>query len=140
MKQLLLVALLIPLSGPAMAYVGPGLGMGVVGTIFGVLAAIVLAVFGLFWYPMKRAYLKKNAGKTAHQAKPVVAEIDANDQPDFSVQTQLESAAEKLPEDKETNHTSALNKASDSITVNKKSAANEASDPANGKRTESQAG
>ena len=50
-----LATLLALSSTPALAYVGPGLGLGVIGTIFGVLAAIVLAIFGLFWYPIKRA-------------------------------------------------------------------------------------
>ena len=66
MKTISLGILLALFSAPALAYVGPGLGMGVIGTIFGVLAAIVLAVFGLFWYPMKRALNKKKVG--ANQA------------------------------------------------------------------------
>ena len=41
---------------PALAYVGPGAGLGVFATLFGVLAAIVLATFGLLWYPLKRAF------------------------------------------------------------------------------------
>ena len=48
-------------SAPALAYVGPGAGLGVIGTLFGIVAAIVLAMFGLFWYPLKRAFGKKSA-------------------------------------------------------------------------------
>ncbi len=36
------------------AYVGPGLGLGAIGVVLGILGSIVLAVFGLFWYPIKR--------------------------------------------------------------------------------------
>jgi len=49
------------LSSPAHAYVGPGAGLGVIGTLFGIGAAIVLAMFGLFWYPLKRAFGRKSA-------------------------------------------------------------------------------
>ena len=44
--------LLVPF--PANAYVGPGLGLGVIGAILGVVLSVVLALFGLLWYPIKR--------------------------------------------------------------------------------------
>jgi hypothetical protein len=43
--------------GNANAYVGPGLGLGAVGVIAGVLLSIVLAVFAIVWYPIKRFVL-----------------------------------------------------------------------------------
>lgn len=52
----LLAAALALTAPPAFAYVGPGAGLGVFATLFGVLAAIVLATFGLLWYPLKRAF------------------------------------------------------------------------------------
>jgi len=42
----------------AFAYLGPGLGLGAVGTVIGILAAVVLLTVGLVWYPVKRM-LKK---------------------------------------------------------------------------------
>lgn len=51
----------VSFSTPALAYVGPGAGLGVIGTLFGIVAALVLAMFGLFWYPIKRAFGKKRA-------------------------------------------------------------------------------
>ena len=42
-----------------MAYIGPGLGAGTIGVILGVLGSIVLALFAIFWYPIKRM-LRKN--------------------------------------------------------------------------------
>jgi Na+-driven multidrug efflux pump len=36
------------------AYIGPGLGLGVVGAVLGVITSIFLAIFALFWYPIKR--------------------------------------------------------------------------------------
>ncbi len=48
--------LLLSWCGPALAYVGPGLGAGTIGVILGFLASIVLAVIALFWYPIKRLF------------------------------------------------------------------------------------
>lgn len=45
----------------AHAYIGPGIGAGVVGTVLGVLGAIVLALFAAFYYPIKRALKKRRS-------------------------------------------------------------------------------
>jgi nitrate reductase gamma subunit len=39
---------------PAYGYVGPGLGLSAIGAILGVLFSVFLALFALFWYPIKR--------------------------------------------------------------------------------------
>lgn len=41
------------------AYIGPGLGAGTIGVIIGILVSILLALFAIFWYPIKRLF-KKN--------------------------------------------------------------------------------
>lgn len=45
-------------SEPAFAYVGPGIGFGLVGAILGVVLAIALMLFGLVYYPAKNIYKK----------------------------------------------------------------------------------
>ena len=119
MKQLPLVTLLVLFSAPALAYVGPGLGMGVIGTIFGVLAAIVLAVFGLFWYPLKRRFGRKKAGIDAHQTRPIVAELEQTAPPDTAVHTPPHSAADTRPINHATHHSAALNDTPDAATANR---------------------
>lgn len=54
--------MLIFVPQTAHAYIGPGLGMGAVGVIFGIIFSVILAIFGVFWYPIKRI-LKKIPGK-----------------------------------------------------------------------------
>lgn len=50
-----LTALFMPIfAAPAYAYIGPGLGAGTVAVILGFIASILLAIFSLFWYPIKR--------------------------------------------------------------------------------------
>ena len=45
-------------SNFAFAYIGPGLGAGTVGVILGVIGSIFLALFAIFWYPLKRFFKK----------------------------------------------------------------------------------
>lgn len=47
-----LVALLW--ASPAYAYVGPGMGLAVIGAIIGGITTVILAFFGLLWYPIKK--------------------------------------------------------------------------------------
>ncbi len=58
MKNYILLIILLPFTTYAYAYIGPGLGAGTAVVVFGILISIVLAVFSLFWYPIKRM-LKK---------------------------------------------------------------------------------
>lgn len=41
-------------SQPALAYVGPGLGLGAIGAILGVILSVLLAIFAILWFPLKR--------------------------------------------------------------------------------------
>jgi hypothetical protein len=60
-----LVTVLLTLS-PAHAYVGPGLGAGSIAVVLGILASILLAIFAVVWYPLKRFFgsYKKNANNS----------------------------------------------------------------------------
>lgn len=40
---------------PSYAYVGPGMGGGVIAAIIGFFAAILLGLWGILYYPIKRA-------------------------------------------------------------------------------------
>ena len=44
------------------AYLGPGIGGGIIAATFGVIIAILAALFGLIWFPLKR-FLKKKKEK-----------------------------------------------------------------------------
>ncbi len=52
--SLYLAILLLAGAQPVMAYVGPGLGLGAIGAILGVGLSILLAIFAVVWYPIKR--------------------------------------------------------------------------------------
>ena len=55
--------ILIVTPSYAQAYVGPGLGVGVIGALLGGIMAIFLAFVGLLWYPIKRLLRKKTPEK-----------------------------------------------------------------------------
>lgn len=62
MRTAILVLLIfIVLTGDAHAYVGPGLGLGVIGAIISGILAVLLAIVGVIWYPLKRILKKKQA-------------------------------------------------------------------------------
>jgi hypothetical protein len=50
----LALIVLAPLT--AQAYIGPGMGAGVIGTVLGILAGILMLVVGIVWYPIKKLY------------------------------------------------------------------------------------
>ena len=57
--QLFLIGLLI-FSGPseALAYIGPGAGIGAIGAVVAIIAAVFLAILAFIWYPVKRLMAK----------------------------------------------------------------------------------
>lgn len=70
----LLVIGLLP--SPVFAYVGPGAGISIVGSIVGVLAAIFLAIVGFVWYPIRRLLKRRKAKVSTHQTEsPQEAEV-----------------------------------------------------------------
>ena len=42
----------------ANAYIGPGLGAGTLGVIIGIIGSIFIALFAIIWYPLKRLFKK----------------------------------------------------------------------------------
>ena len=54
---ILTLGLLLP--GIADAYVGPGAGLGAIGTVLALIGAVLLAILGFLWYPIKRLLAKR---------------------------------------------------------------------------------
>ena len=49
-----------PSANSLFAYIGPGMGGGVIAAIFGIIAAFFLVLWGILYYPIKRAFKNKN--------------------------------------------------------------------------------
>ena len=55
MNRSILFLSLFLISFPSYAYIGPGMGGGVIAAIVGFFAAILLGLWGILYYPIKRA-------------------------------------------------------------------------------------
>ena len=54
MNKANLIIVLLSISSTASAYIGPGMGGGVIAAVLGVIGAVLLALFGILYYPIKR--------------------------------------------------------------------------------------
>ena len=57
-----LLALLI--SSPAIAYIGPGAGISVLGSLLGIIVTIVVAIGAIIMWPLRKLLKKKRANAT----------------------------------------------------------------------------
>lgn len=60
MYQINLIIALLAISSPASAYIGPGMAGGVFAGVLGVVGAVLLALVGILYYPIKRMLKKRN--------------------------------------------------------------------------------
>ena len=51
------------------AYIGPGMGGGAIAAIFGIIAAFFLGLWGILYYPIKRAFKNKKKKNTLSKNK-----------------------------------------------------------------------
>lgn len=56
--------------GVAHAYMGPGLGLGFLGAVFGVIGSILLGIAAIVWYPIKRLLRKLRRSKDRDDQHP----------------------------------------------------------------------
>ena len=47
------------LTTEAFSYIGPGLGLGLIGSILGLLLSFFVLIFAIFWFPLKKILKKK---------------------------------------------------------------------------------
>lgn len=58
---LALAALLLP--GAASAYIGPGAGLSAIGSLLALIGAVLLAIVGFVWYPIRRLLRRGKGGQ-----------------------------------------------------------------------------
>lgn len=59
----LIIALL--LSSPLSAYIGPGAGISVLGSLLGIIVTIVIAIGAIIMWPLRKLLKKRRAGPSA---------------------------------------------------------------------------
>jgi len=63
MNSLHLFITLLLISNTAHAYIGPGLGIGLVVSIIGLILSVFIFLFAIIWFPIKRILNKKKKKK-----------------------------------------------------------------------------
>ncbi len=73
MLRIIVLLLLTISASPAAAYIGPGAGISVLGSLLGILATIFVAIGAILFWPirklMKRRKAKKETGVSAETDK-----------------------------------------------------------------------
>ena len=54
MNKMNLIIALLSINSSVFAYIGPGIGGGIIAGVLGVIGAVLLALFGILYYPIKR--------------------------------------------------------------------------------------
>ncbi|MDA9799336.1 hypothetical protein N9C39_11380 [Luminiphilus sp.] len=67
--KLFLGVILGLLTLPAQAYLGPGMGAGALGVFFGIIASVLIAIFAVVWFPIKR-YLRSRKRNAEDDSPP----------------------------------------------------------------------
>lgn len=59
MVSLFITGFIAFISPATVAYIGPGAGLSAIGSLLALVVALIVAIFGFLWYPIKRL-MKKN--------------------------------------------------------------------------------
>lgn len=63
----LLATVLLAYPPLAAAYIGPGLGLGAVSVVLGIVAGLLMLVVGVVWYPIKKLINRFKAKKDSEE-------------------------------------------------------------------------
>ena len=69
MTESIFISIILFNLSPLFAYIGPGMGGGVIAAIFGIIAAFFLGLWGILYYPIKRAFKNKKKKNTLSKNK-----------------------------------------------------------------------
>ena len=71
MLKIIMISVLF-IASPAHAYLGPGMAGGAVVAIFAIIAALLISLWGIIYYPMKRKFkgvIKKTENMESEKEK-----------------------------------------------------------------------
>lgn len=69
MLKTLAILILLTVSPAAMAYIGPGAGISVLGSLLGILGTIVVAIGAIIFWPVRKFLKRKKQAKAAANAE-----------------------------------------------------------------------
>jgi hypothetical protein len=62
MTRLVFLIIALLLSSPLSAYIGPGAGISVLGSLLGIIVTIVVAIGAIIMWPLRKLLKKRRAG------------------------------------------------------------------------------
>ena len=62
---ILLICILLAAVSPALAYIGPGAGISVLGSLLSILATIVVAIGAIIFWPLRKFMKRRKARREA---------------------------------------------------------------------------
>ncbi len=65
--NLFFIVILTLISSPVHAYIGPGMGGGIIAATLGVVVAIFAALFGVIYFPIKKFFKNRNQKKSENE-------------------------------------------------------------------------
>ena len=80
MSKLIAILVLALVAGPLHAYVGPGAGISVLGSLLGILATILVAIGAILFWPVRKLMKRRKASAAADES----AESSTADRPSQS--------------------------------------------------------
>lgn len=60
---IIIVVLTLAQPTTSFAYVGPGAGLSIIGSLLAFFAAIIVGIFGFLWFPIRRILRKRKQAK-----------------------------------------------------------------------------
>ena len=76
-----LAAVTVMTPSAALAYVGPGAGLSMIGSLIAVVGALILAILGLVLFPMRMLMKRRRAATAATGPADADAVVKSPDQP-----------------------------------------------------------
>ena len=67
--HLILILMILFFSKYALAYIGPGLGLGLIASIVGLIFSILLFIFAILWFPLKKIFKKEKKNQNNKKDK-----------------------------------------------------------------------
>ena len=65
MKRFVLLVVALTVAPAALAYIGPGAGISLLGSIFSIVGAIFLAVFAVLLWPIRKMFKRRKKARAA---------------------------------------------------------------------------
>ncbi len=71
MLKTLVILILIAVSPAALAYIGPGAGISVLGSLLGILGTIVVAIGAIIFWPVRKFLKRKKQARQATESESI---------------------------------------------------------------------